>query len=433
MSDEIVISARNLSKCYQIYGQPIDRLKQSIWRSRKKFFREFWALRDASFEIRKGETVGIVGSNGSGKSTLLQMICGILNPTAGEFHVNGRVAALLELGAGFNPEFSGRENVFMNAAIMGLSKPETESCYDDIVTFAGIGDFIEQPVKTYSSGMYVRLAFATAINVSPDILVVDEALSVGDIRFQQKCMAKIKSFCENGTVIFVSHDTGAVTELCSRAIWIEKGEIRMDGEPKSVVESYHQYMYEGDINGTDAVEPDSPLKDSPDGDNGDADTEAGFLQVSDDVRQFGNHNVTIEKVRISSGANCNGVIRSAEPCEIGLIFTARRDIASPIIGFLIKDRLGRDIIGDNTALIGQNMSRMAGGRRYRVDFRLEMWPNLCEGDYTLSIAIADGTVEDHEQCHWLYDAVAFKSTPVKVPAGLFSVLNTDVRISQTKV
>ena len=246
MSHDFAIRANNLGKCYQIYEQPLDRLKQSLWRARRRFYREFWALRECSFEIKKGETVGIIGSNGSGKSTLLQIICGTLNPTEGELGVNGQIAALLELGAGFNPEFTGRENVYMSAAIMGISRSEIESRYDEIAAFADIGGFIEQPVKTYSSGMYVRLAFAVAVNVSPDILVVDEALAVGDARFQQKCMAKIRSFCQTGTVIFVSHDTAAVTELCSRAIWIESGRIRMDGPPKYVVEKYLQFMYEGD-------------------------------------------------------------------------------------------------------------------------------------------------------------------------------------------
>ena len=206
MSFDFAIRTRNLGKCYQIYEKPVDRLKQSFWRWRKQFYREFWALKDVSLDIKKGETLGIVGSNGSGKSTLLQLICNILTPTIGEIEVKGKIAALLELGAGFNLEFTGRENININAAITGLTSEEIDACYDKIVKFADIGDFIDQPVKTYSSGMYVRLAFAIAINVSPDILLIDEALAVGDARFRQKCMAKIKEFCTKGTVIFVSHD-----------------------------------------------------------------------------------------------------------------------------------------------------------------------------------------------------------------------------------
>ena len=322
MSSDFAIRAGNLGKSYQIYEQPLDRLKQSLWRKRKRFYREFWALRDVSFEIRRGESLGIIGSNGSGKSTLLQLICGILNPTEGGLEINGRTAALLELGAGFNPEFTGRENVYMSAAIMGLTRAEIDSRYDEIAAFADIGSFIEQPVKTYSSGMYVRLAFAAAVNVSPDILVVDEALSVGDARFQQKCMAKIREFCQTGTVIFVSHDTAAVTELCSRAIWIESGRIRLDGSPKSVVEKYLQFMYEGD-GGYEA-----PVLENDTGCPHGFDS-GGFTAIGDDIRQFGDRRVTIEAVRIVSQGSRDGVVYAGQGCEIGMALHAHKNIANP--------------------------------------------------------------------------------------------------------
>ncbi|MCK5232398.1 MAG: ABC transporter ATP-binding protein [Desulfobulbaceae bacterium] len=228
MSSEIVIKVENLSKCFQIYDQPHDRLKQSIYprlqrlagKPPKQYFSEFWALQDISLQVKKGETVGIIGRNGSGKSTLLQMICGTLYPTTGSIQTTGRVVALLELGSGFNPEFTGRENVYMNAAVIGLSKKETDTRFDDIVAFADIGDFIEQPVKTYSSGMMVRLAFAVIAHVDADILVVDEALAVGDAFFTQKCMRFMRNLMKTGTVLFVSHDTGSVRNLCTKAIWI---------------------------------------------------------------------------------------------------------------------------------------------------------------------------------------------------------------------
>lgn len=219
--DNIAIRVSNLSKCYQIYNAPRDRLKQFVLprlhrlagRAPKQYFREFWALRDVSFEIKKGETVGIIGRNGSGKSTLLQMICGTLNPTSGSIQTNGRIAALLELGSGFNPEFTGRENVYMNASVLGLRNEEIDTRFEDIVTFSDIGDFIEQPVKTYSSGMMVRLAFAVIAHVDAEILVVDEALAVGDAFFTQKCMRFLRNFMKTGTILFVSHDTGAVVNL----------------------------------------------------------------------------------------------------------------------------------------------------------------------------------------------------------------------------
>lgn len=420
---DFVIQADNLGKCYQVYDRPVDRLKQSFWRGRKQFYREFWALKDVFLEIKKGETVGIIGSNGSGKSTLLQIICGTLNPTEGEVTINGRVAALLELGAGFNPEFTGRENVYMNAAIMGLSTAEIDSRYDEIAAFANIGSFIEQPVKTYSSGMYVRLAFATAINVSPDILVVDEALAVGDARFQQKCMAKIRKFCQTGTVIFVSHDTAAVTELCSRAIWIESGRIRLDGPPKFVVEKYLQFMYEGD-GGFEAPVIKSNVDSQRDFDTG------GFTLVGDDIRQFGDRRVTIDAIRLISQGSRNSVVYAGQACEIGAALHTHKDIANPIVGFIVKDRLGREILGDNTLLIRKELPSLLSGQRYVITFRIDAWPNLLEGEYSLTVAIADGTFNDHAQCHYLHDAVIFKSVPVRTPAGIFSVPSTDVTFFQ---
>ena len=421
MSFDFAIRAENLGKCYQIYEQPLDRLKQSFWRGRKRFYREFWALEKVSFEIRKGETVGIIGSNGAGKSTLLQLICNTLNPTVGELDINGRVAALLELGAGFNPDFTGRENVYMNAAIMGLTRTEIDSCYDEIVAFADIGQFIDQPVKTYSSGMYVRLAFATAINVSPDILVIDEALAVGDVRFQQKCMAVIKKFCQTGTVIFVSHDTAAVIELCSRVFWIDAGRIRLEGGAKFVAEKYLQYMYEGDAELQSAC---SKTTRRPD----DALNLSQYTLVSKDIRHFGNGKVTIEAVRILSRNLNSGVIYSGYECEISVVFHAHERIANPIVSYMVRDRLGRDLFGDNTTLIENRLFFLSAENRYAIIFKIDAWPNLLEGDYTVCFGVADGTMEDHVQCHVLYDALVIRSIPVRPPTGFFSVMNTEVTV-----
>lgn len=244
---ENVISVRNLSKAYFLYDRPEDRLKQFVYPRLQRllgmhprtYYREFWALRDVSFDIRKGETVGIIGRNGSGKSTLLQLIAGTLTPTVGNVHVNGRVAALLELGAGFNPEFSGRENIYLNAAILGMSRDEIEAHIQDIIEFADIGDFIDQPVKTYSSGMYVRVAFAVAINVNPDVLIVDEALSVGDIAFQQKCLYRIREMQEKGvTILLVTHSNNILLEFCDRGIFLKNGQMLFDGAAKDAVRAY---------------------------------------------------------------------------------------------------------------------------------------------------------------------------------------------------
>lgn len=244
MSSDAAITVENLSKCYQIYNKPGDRLKQMIMRGHRSYYKEFWALRDVSFTIGRGETVGIVGQNGCGKSTLLQMVCGTLNPTAGKCQTRGRIAALLELGSGFNPEFTGRENVYMNGSVLGLTSAEIDSRFADIADFANIGDFIEQPVKTYSSGMMVRLAFAVAINVDPEILIVDEALAVGDELFQRKCFSRLEEIRRNGaTILFVSHAVGVVVELCDRAILLDRGEKLTEGSPKYVTGRYQKLIY----------------------------------------------------------------------------------------------------------------------------------------------------------------------------------------------
>ena len=246
----IAISAKNLSKRYQLYRSPKYRLKEALHPFRKKYHQSFWALRDVSFEVRRGETVGIIGRNGSGKSTLLQIICGTMTPTQGGVETNGRVSALLELGAGFNPEFTGKDNVYLNGAIMGLSRETMDERFEDIVSFADIGDFIDQPVKTYSSGMYVRLAFACAINIDPDILVIDEALSVGDAKFQHKCFNKFIEFQKAGkTILFVSHSSDLIVKHCDYAILLEKGNVVEIGEPKSITNYYLDLLFSGKITG----------------------------------------------------------------------------------------------------------------------------------------------------------------------------------------
>lgn len=242
--DDIAIRVENLNKCYQIYDKPRDRLLQMLAFGRKQYYREFWALKNVSFDVKKGETVGIIGRNGSGKSTLLQMICGTLNPTSGSIQANGRIAALLELGSGFNPEFTGRENVYLNATVLGLSGEEIDACFDEIAAFADIGEFIDQPVKIYSSGMYVRLAFAVAINVKPDILIVDEALAVGDEPFQRKCYSRIERIKDGGaTILLVTHAANTITQMCSRALLLDLGSRFYMGDPKLAVESYYRLIY----------------------------------------------------------------------------------------------------------------------------------------------------------------------------------------------
>ena len=243
MHSDVAISVKNLTKTYRIFGHPGDRIKQAFTLGRMRFHREFTALRDVSIEIKKGETVGIIGRNGSGKSTLLQLICGILRPSSGSVQINGRVSALLELGAGFNPEFTGRENVYFQGAVMGLKRSELDERFDEIAKFADIGDFIDQPVRIYSSGMFVRLAFAVAVNVDPDILIVDEALAVGDMEFQERSISRMKSLQSNGTtILLVTHAMPAVRNFCQRAVWLDGGNVLMSGESGEVCFAYQQHV-----------------------------------------------------------------------------------------------------------------------------------------------------------------------------------------------
>ena len=259
---EIAISVRNLSKKYQLYETPKQRLKEALHPFRKKYHNEFWALNNISFDVKRGETIGIIGRNGSGKSTLLQIICGTMVPSLGEVKVNGRVSFLLELGAGFNPEFTGKDNVYMNASIMGLSREETDARYEKIATFADIGDFINQPVKIYSTGMYLRLAFACSINVDPDILVVDEALAVGDFMFQYKSYQKIKSFQEQGkTVALVTHSPQAVYEHCTKALLLEEGNLIICSEDvKAVITQYEARTFNAQRGGGPSAHGPQPVK-----------------------------------------------------------------------------------------------------------------------------------------------------------------------------
>ncbi len=441
MSSEFAIKVENLSKCYQIYNQPHDRLKQSIYprlqrlsgQQPKQYHREFWALKDVSFEIKKGETVGIIGRNGSGKSTLLQMICGTLNPTSGSIQTHGRVAALLELGSGFNPEFTGRENVYMNAAVLGLSRKETDSPFDEIVTFADIGDFIEQPVKTYSSGMMVRLAFAVIAHVDADILVVDEALSVGDAFFTQKCMRFLRSFMKRGTVLFVSHDTGAVVNLCNKGVLLSHGQVVEVGSAKEVTERYLATIYES----VQSIESLAVNKDY----HGDVqpqvdwrDMRESFINAStlrNDIEVFrfnpktegfGKGSARIESVRLldADGTPLSWIV-GGEHVILEICSRAQEDIFRPIVGFQFKDRLGQVVFSDNTylACINKPLSANAGQQVVaRFEFRLPVLPS---GDYSISPAFAEGTQEEHVQHHWLHDALLIKVHASSVCFGLIGV------------
>lgn len=439
-SSEFAIRVQALSKCYQIYDRSSDRLKQFIWpriqrlagRAPTRYFREFWSLKDVAFEVKKGETIGIIGRNGSGKSTLLQIICGTLHPSAGAVEVSGRVAALLELGSGFNPEFTGRENVFLNAGVLGLTPAQTSQRFADIEAFADIGQFIDQPVKTYSSGMMVRLAFAVIAHVDADILVIDEALAVGDAFFTQKCMRFLRNFMQTGTVLFVSHDTAAVQNLCSRAIWLEQGRIIQEGSPKEVSELYLEAFYEAQQGKSSTTrlkaiknqDVNRPLRDQ----------RLEFINASNlrndlqlfefdpNASGFGQGGATIVSVQFldNQGESLSWVV-GGELVSLQVTVECHQPLTSPIVGFTVKDKLGQGLFGDNTSVTYvDNPQRCAAGQHLVARFTFEM-PRLATGDYAITVAIADGTQQEHVQHHWIHDALLFKSASTSVATGLIGI------------
>ena len=397
MSD-IAIQVSNLSKCYQIYDSPRDRLKQFVvsrlqriaGKVPKQYFREFWALKDVSFEVKKGETVGIIGRNGSGKSTLLQMICGTLNPTSGSIQTNGRIAALLELGSGFNPEFSGRENVYMNAAVLGLSNEEIDARFDAIAAFAEIGDFIEQSVKTYSSGMMVRLAFAVAINVAPDILIVDEALAVGDAAFQRKCMRKINELSDSGvTLLFVSHDIETVRKICSEALYLSRGKMLGIGAAKDVCIDYERDLF-GAAKGAEASSGERvDDHDARSSAQGKLDPE---LLVTNE-KMYGDGRAQILDVAITNKLRKR--INVLDPSAEFIVTYRVTFLASaifPIFGMMVTNREGVCVFGTNTEGHPLSLRHYTIGDEVRIEFQL--FNNLGPGVYYLTCGIHSGENND---------------------------------------
>ena len=441
-SSDVAIRVTNLSKRYEIYANPRDRLNQFVLprlqrlirQSPKQYFSEFWALKDVSFEIRKGETVGIIGRNGSGKSTLLQLICGTLTPTSGSIQTNGRIAALLELGSGFNPEFTGRENVYLNAAVLGLSKTEIDERFEDIAAFADIGQFIEQPVKTYSSGMYVRLAFAVIAHVDADILVVDEALSVGDAVFTQKCMRFIRRFQKSGSLIFVSHDTASVQNLCKSGIWLKNGMVEKIGTAKSISEAYLQYTLQ-EIYGEESKL--ISITHTAIGDKACAEETVSSIEppqtidygaitaVRDNIGAAkGWKTGTAEIVSVALTRQAPGlehVFEGGENVRLTIRAKAHDPLDNPILGFLMRDRLGQDLFGENTLPFTKSVpiSIRAGAKFQGVfEFRL---PNLPNGQYALMAAIANGNLHNHIQHHWMHDALIVNVSSSKMRYGLVGI------------
>jgi lipopolysaccharide transport system ATP-binding protein len=428
MSSEAVIEARGLGKAYLIYAKPQDRLKQMVLRW-QRYYQEYWAVQNVDLSIRRGEAVGIIGRNGSGKSTLLQMIAGTLQPNAGMLAVDGRVAPLLELGAGFNPEFTGGENVRLAGTILGLAPEQVNERYEAILDFAGIGDFINQPVKTYSSGMYARLAFAVAAHVDADILIVDEILAVGDAAFTQKCMRYIRKFKEHGTLLFVSHDTASVNSLCDRAVWMDKGQIRAEGTAKDVSFLYQASLQERNEDDSFSISGRRRETPRPKRDfrhemiqNSDKRNVIEVFEFDPDAPSFGKRGGTITNVRIvgASGEELP-VLEGGEELKLEIECRILSDMLNPIVGFFLRDRLGQNLFGDNTYLAYRDRPVVvSGGDRIKAVFEFQM-PYLPTGDYSVVAAIADGDDKAHETQHWIDDAIFFRVESAHISRGLIGI------------
>lgn len=415
MSSDVAIRVADLGKCYQIYGRPQDRLKQSILprvkrligRQPTNYYHEFWALKEVSFEIEKGEAVGIIGRNGSGKSTLLQLIAGVLTPTCGQVQNTGRVAALLELGSGFNPEFSGRENVYLNAAIHGLAKEDVDIRFNEIAAFAGIGEFIEQPVKTYSSGMIVRLAFAVSVHVDANVLIVDEALAVGDMGFQYRCLDRLDKLTRSGTtLLFVSHDIGAVNAFCQRAVYMESGRVKMIGTPDHVTDAYLADIRQEDRARHGALLPVTP--------------------VGNARQAIGSHDAQIASAAFKSG----GVQQTVDIGE-SIRFEVTVDLTSairhPALVVILTDRKLVAIGGKRVPLI-----RTEASERERVTVDVSMAAKLCPGHYFITLKIEDvQTVQLFRVVEWQSGALQVEVAD-KHSERHYGVVDIGLRIEQRR-
>jgi lipopolysaccharide transport system ATP-binding protein len=388
MSSDIAIKVEGLSKCYQIYDRPQDRLKQMLMRGRKQYYREFWALKDVSFEVRKGECFGVLGRNGAGKSTLLQILAGTLNPSAGNISTSGRVAALLELGSGFDPEFSGRENVYINAALLGLSPEEIDRKFDAIVAFSEVGEFLDQPVKTYSSGMLVRLAFATAIHVEPDILIVDEALAVGDFAFQHKCMTRIKKIIAEGvTVILVTHDVGAVMANCDRALMLRNGAIYTIGSAASTCDRYLEYSAAKAEDKSESLEPQKLCK--VDSNQFDLATESIVknLQPLPAINRWGTGQIQLTAWSLSNSlGKPTNTFHFGEKMRLSILLSARENISHCFPGFMLRDRNGYHLTGITTRTCGKEISNLSAGDAILLEFDIDLLYRADNYNILLNIA-----------------------------------------------
>ena len=437
MAEDIAISVNDVSKMYKLYDNPMDRLKESLGLSRKKKYKEHYALNHVSFQVHKGETVGIIGTNGSGKSTILKIITGVLSPTGGEVSVNGRISALLELGAGFNGEYSGLENVYLNGSMIGFSREEIDAKLQSILDFADIGEFIHQPVKTYSSGMFVRLAFAVAINIDPEILIVDEALSVGDVFFQAKCYRKFEEFKEMGkTILFVSHDLSSIGKYCDRVVLLNKGEKLAEGGAKEMVNLYRRVLVnqydDADLEeGAENAEAgqDGQLTDGTAGENVSKKEHAGggramkdSLNLNPKVREYGSKlgEIVDFAIRDDTGMITN-VIEKGKEFSVQMKVRFQADVNDPIFAFTLKDLKGTEITGTNTMYEHTPVKPQKAGDVREITFK-QIMP-LEAGEYMLCLGCTGYKDGDFTVFHRLYDVCNLTVITDKKAVGYFDMFS----------
>jgi len=431
------IRCTSLSKSYPIYDSPRQRLLDLFRFARRPASREFPALSDVSFEVERGTIFGIVGENGAGKSTLLQLIAGILQPSSGTIQASGRVSALLELGTGFNPEFTGRDNVFLNASILGLKRAEIEARYPDILDFAEIGDFIGRPVKTYSSGMVMRLAFSVAIHVSPEILLVDEALAVGDIYFRQRCMRKIHEMQRGGvTILYVTHSVADVKTLAQKAVWLAGGRIAEIGDPDHVISRYQAFMVNKDVDYlrvhhepapavAAAAAPEDAAPPSA------ADAPSPVTRIPNIDYRYGTGRAKILGIAAFDGRGEPLVtLPPGEEVIVRISIRAEREMRQPMVGFMLRNHLGVDFSGTNTALEEAPFPALAAGQVATVDFRFRL-PQLYPGHFSFSPAVATGTLEAYEMCDWIDNALTLQMEKRVEMYGYFR-MPCGVRVNVTR-
>lgn len=420
ISEEVVIDVSHVSKLYKLYAKPTDRLKESLGFSHKKRYKEMYALQDVSFQVHRGECVGIIGTNGAGKSTILKIITGVLNATGGSVNVKGRISALLELGAGFNMEYTGLENVYVNGTLMGFSREEVDQRLNDIIEFADIGDFMYQPVKTYSSGMFVRLAFAVAINIDPEILIVDEALSVGDVFFQAKCYHKFEEFKKSGkTILFVSHDLGAVQKYCDRVILLNHGKKLMEGDSKTVIDAYKQIMVQiPKADNRKMIKEDIKRYTSKDKNKW-----YSNLEINPKYLEYGGKECEITDFAIIDhyGHINSGVVKG-EKFKIRMKVHFNEDIEDPLFCFTIKDAQGTEITGTNTMFEKINTGWMKAGTDHICEFDQVM--NLQGRSYLLSFGMVGFMHNRFNVYHRLYDVCDINVISEKDTTGYYDMDST---------